>query len=50
MAFYTIVHCNVISYFVYYGGPLMAICSVMATVVNGRQAIIVIYKEAVEIN
>ncbi len=49
-ASYTIVHYNVISQLVYYGGPLTAMDAILATIVDGGQAIVVIYREAVEIN
>ena len=47
---YTIVHYNVISKFVYYGGPPTAMNAVLAIIADGGRAIVVIYREAVEIN
>ena len=47
---YIIVHYYVISLFVYYCGLPTAIDAVLAIIANGGQAIVVIYREAVEIN
>ena len=46
----TIVHYYAISYFVYFGGPPTAMDAILATIVGGRRAIIVIDTESVEIN
>ncbi len=47
---YTIVHNYVLSKFVYYGGPATAMNAVLAIIAGGGQAIVVIYREGVEIN
>ena len=47
---YTIVRYYVFSNFVYDGGPLTAMYAIVATVVDGGRAIVVIYREAAEIN
>jgi hypothetical protein len=47
---YIIVHYYVISYFVYFGGPPTAMNAVLAIIADGGRAIVVIYREAVEIN
>jgi hypothetical protein len=47
---YIIVHYYVISQLVYYGSPLTAMNAVLAIIADGGQAIVVIYREAVEIN
>jgi hypothetical protein len=47
---YIIVHYYVISQFVYYSGPPTAMNAVLDIIVNGRRVIVVIYREAVEIN
>ena len=47
---YIIVHYHVISQLVYYGGPPTAMNAVLAIIADGGQAIVVIYREAVEIN
>jgi hypothetical protein len=39
-----------VSSFTYDGGPLMAMYAIVVTVVDGRRVIVVIYREAVEIN
>jgi hypothetical protein len=44
---YNIVHYNVFSLFIYYGGPLMAMEAILAIIADGRRAIILIYREAV---
>jgi hypothetical protein len=41
---------GVFSLFVYYGGPPTAIFAVLAIIADGRQAIVVIFREGVEIN
>jgi hypothetical protein len=43
---YNIVHYNVISLFIYYGGPLTAMDSILAIIADGGRAIIFIYREA----
>ena len=40
---YNIVHYNVISSFVYYGGPLIAMDVILAIIADGGRAIILIY-------
>ena len=47
---YTIVRYYVFSNIVYDGGPLTAMYAIVATVVDGERAIVVIYREAAEIN
>jgi len=47
---YTIVHYYVISKFIYFGGPPTAMNAVLAIIADGGRAIVVIYREAVEIN
>ena len=47
---YTIILYYVLMWFVYYGGPPTAVNTVLAIIANGGQAIIVIYREAVEIH
>ena len=47
---YTIVHYNVIGQLVYYRGPPTAIDAILATIVDGGQAIIVINIATAEIN
>ncbi len=46
MASCTIICSNIISYFVYYGGPPMATAAISATVANREQAIVGINREA----
>jgi hypothetical protein len=47
---YTIVHYNVIGQLVYYRGLPTAIDAILAAIVDGGRVIVVIYREAVEIN
>ncbi len=47
---YTIVLYYVLIKFVRYGSPLTAMNAILAIIANGRRAIIVIDREAVEIN
>ena len=47
---YTIVHHYVLSWFLYYGGPLMAINAIFGIIADGGRAVIVIDREGVEIN
>ena len=47
---YTIILYYVLMWFVYYGGPPTAVNTVLAIIANVGQAIIVIYREAVEIH
>ena len=47
---YTIVNYIFICYFVYYGGPPTVMDAIFATIVDGGWAIVLIYREGVEIN
>ena len=47
---YNIVLYYVVTQFLYYGGPPPAMNAVLAIIANGRQAIIAINREAVQIN
>ena len=46
----TIVHFYAISYFVYFGGPPIAINAVLAIIAGGGRMIVLIYTEREEIN